>query len=196
MSRAPDDPLARYWPRYCEENVWHACDAMAGDSRDVLAVVIANRSGRVAVFRQRAARGRPGEAIAWDYHVVLAVRADTGWTVVDPDSTLPCPCAADVYLAESFPALPEPLARYRPLFRVVDAATYRARFASDRRHMRDGRGGWWSEPPPWPPIGAGHVLDRLIDMDDPFVGERADLEGLRRRLDVSPRPPPREGSTR
>lgn len=177
------DPNAPYCARYCEENVWHRCAAASARGDRALAIVIANHHGRVAVFQQRAAR-QPDRPMAWDYHVIFAEADDTGWWVIDVDSALDMPCPADVYLAASFPPLPARLAAYRPLFRVVDAATFHARLATDRRHMRDGLGRYASPPPPWPTIGHGHNLDRLIDVRDDFLGEVVDLAGLRARLDV------------
>jgi len=186
VSDLPFDPHARYWPRYCEENVWHWCEALAGTGRDALVLVVASPSGRVAVFRQRAARP-PGGAVAWDYHVLLLLGSGAGWLAVDPDSTLPCPCAAGRYLDESFPDLPERLSAYRPRFRVIDAATYREALASDRRHMRDGRGGFFSDPPPWPPVGRGHNLHRLVDVRAQWIGDILDIAGLRARLGLRAR---------
>ncbi len=177
------DRHAPYCARYCEENVWHRCAEPREANSTALVLVISNHQQRVAVFEQRAARA-PGQPMAWDYHVVFAQSDASGWWVIDVDSTLAIPCRADRYLAASFPILPERLSAYRPLFRVVDAATYRDRLATDRRHMRDGRGLYLSPPPAWPPIGEGHNLDRLIDMRDPFVGEVVDLDGLRERLGV------------
>jgi len=177
------DPRARYCPLFCEENVWQLCDALAGHGVEALAIVVSNLARCVAVFHQRAARA-PGSYVAWDYHVVLAVRDAGEWQIVDADTTLPGPCPAADYLAASFPDLPESASAYRPRFRVVEAAAYHDTLASDRRHMRGTDGGWLSEPPPWPLIGSGHNLDRFIDMDDTFVGEVLDLPGLRARLGV------------
>lgn len=183
MSGPSVDRDAPYCARYCEENVWHRCTALGAAAEAALVWVISNERQRVAVFEQRAARTFE-QPMAWDYHVVLAQPGDAGWWVIDVDSTLDLPCPADAYLAASFPDLPARLAAYRPLFRVVDAATYRDRFASDRRHMRDRRGRYASPPPAWPTIGEGHNLDRLIDMRDGFLGEVVDLEGLRARLGI------------
>lgn len=178
------DVNARYWPCYCEENVWHLCDAL--DSRDAveaeaLVIVVSNRAGHVAMYRQAAAHA-PEAPVAWDYHVVLAMGRPGEWLIYDADTTLPQPCSADDYLSASFPDLPETSADYRPLFRWVDAASYRATLATDRRHMRTASGEWLRAAPTWPPIGRGHNLHRFIDMDDRFVGAVVDLAGLRGRL--------------
>lgn len=183
MTTAALDPLTHYWPRYCEENVWFLCDALleAGGADEALVLVVTNAAHRVAMFRQRAAR-RPDGLIVWDYHVVLAVRDDLHWQIVDADTTLPRPCAAAEYLDTSFPPLIDAAAHLRPMFRVTDAAAYHAALGSDRRHMRDPLGDWLSAPPPWPEIGDGHNLDRFLDVEDPFIGDVLDLEGLRDRI--------------
>jgi len=183
VSGPPVDRDLPYCARYCEENVWHRCAAPGAAESGALVVVISNAAQRVAVFEQRASRA-VGKPMAWDYHVVFAQPDETGWWVIDVDSRLALPCRADAYLAASFPALPERLAAYRPLFRLIDASTYRDRLASDRRHMRDRRGRYASPPPDWPTIGAGHNLDRLIDMRDDFLGEVVDLAGLRQRFGI------------
>ncbi|MAJ59236.1 MAG: hypothetical protein CBC48_03935 [bacterium TMED88] len=169
----------RYWPFYCEENVWSLCQAACGQPVDARAVVVTGQDGPVAFLRQRAL---PAEEciLTWDYHVFLLFREPhRSWKVFDPDTILPQPCSADVYALGSFPDLDPTASGYRPRFRCVEASLYVKTFCSDRRHMRDASGQYFQTPPPWPTVGHGHNLDRLIDMSDPFVGEILDDKEFR-----------------
>lgn len=175
----------RYAACYCEENVWH----LAVDPRIPeplrYAVFISNAARCCPVWAQRSAPG-PGVPAMWDYHVVLVATAGPSHlpVVYDLDTALSLPVPLAEYLAESFPLAGRLEPELEPRFRVVEAAELRARFASDRSHMRTGEG--WSAPPPsWPPIHAGAEvmnLDRFLDMEDGFAGELLDLDGLRARF--------------
>ena len=160
-----------YCPFYCEENIWHlAADPRVGDgARRVL--VISNPERRVALWNQRAGSDDDDGLVVWDYHVVLLCQM----RVWDLDTTLGLPSPASVYFPHTFRGAPAPFA---PQFRVMDAAAYRRVFASDRRHMREPGGGFVREPPAWPPIGEGHVLEQLIDLAVPEPGVIVDLPGL------------------
>lgn len=116
----------------------------------------------MAIYAQRAAV-EAGYPVIWDYHVVLFVRRE-GWRVWDLDSALGLDVPLATYLAASFPPLGNPPG-YAPRFRVMTAADFRAGLATDRRHMR-GPDGWHQPPPPWPAIGEGFTLDRLLDLTD------------------------------
>ena len=173
------EPAPRYWPRYCEEAVWHACDRSALDGHEACAVFVSNTDRTVAMWEQRSVpAGRP---VVWDYHVFLSVRRASGWIVIDPDCRLSGESPTALYLDCSFPDLPQELASLRPRFRVVPAAVYREAFCTDRSHMRV-QGEWLSDPPPWPAIGNGTNLMRFVDVEDPFLGEILDIEELRSRL--------------
>ena len=116
---------ARYWPFFCEENVWHLCsdrDAIQGPVEGRRVVFVSNARKRVAMRRQRAGRG--GDVV-WDYHVVLLAEGRL-W---DLDTTLGFGIAPAVWLAESFVAGP-----LEPRFRVIDAPSYLASFASASGH--------------------------------------------------------------
>jgi len=181
------DPHEKYWPYYCEENVWHLCEGLpnAEGEAEALVIFISNAARSVAVWNQRAADA-PDEALLWDYHVILATRADATreWEIIDHDSLLPCPAPAETYLAESFPNLPDRWARHLPRFRVLPAALYRRELCTDRRHMRTDDGGWRSPPPPGPPLGEGSNLMDFVDMEAEFLGEIVDLRALKRRLAI------------
>lgn len=168
-------------PFYCEENIWHlAADPRVGDGERVVAV-LSNSIGGVACFGQRAAE-ELGEPVLWDYHVVLLRLTDRVWEVWDLDTARGLPLPALAWLQMTFgPAgwLPR---MFWPRFRLLGADAYRDVLVSDRAHMRTARG-WRHPPPPWPPIGeGGPTLDRLLDLDDPWIGEIVEREELEARL--------------
>lgn len=100
---------------------------------------------------------RVADPMHWDYHVVALARDDQGVIkVYDVDSTLPWGCRLDgaarrtrrrsrreeylrASLVHTLPssrdAPPGPNEALRSLFRCVPAASYLARFSSDRSHM-------------------------------------------------------------
>ncbi len=174
-------PWPKYHPFYCEENAWWLCadPALGPGPRDVLFVL--SEAGACPVAAQRAAP--VGEACWWDYHVVVLDGSTRIW---DPDSRLGCPVAADDWLAGSFPSIDRLPAAFKPLFRRVPAADYRARLATDRSHMRDTEGNWLHAPPPWPPPwpagdqGIGLDAYRSLGGDGP--GELLSFEALRARV--------------
>lgn len=167
----------RYHPCYCEENVWHLCadPQVVGQGR--AAIVISNHTRTVAVAHQRAAP-RPELPIVWDYHVVLAARGPQGLTIWDLDSTLGMPVPLADYLRQGLAAPLGFAPPYDAWFRVIAAARYREVLCSDRSHMRDEQGRYRMPPPPWPAIGTGTNLMRLVDMDDPIVGDVVGLSEL------------------
>lgn len=173
-ARAEHD--APYW---CEENAWHLC-AEPRIGAGALVVVIGNPWRTVALWHQRAA-SRPDAPVVWDYHVVVVSRDARVW---DLDTRLEFPIVLDVYLGKTFRM--GVAARLQPRFRAIDAADYRSRFASDRRHMLDADGDWQRPPPPWPAIGEGHVLDALLDADDDAFGPWLDDRALRAQVSGAP----------
>jgi hypothetical protein len=163
----------RYWPYFCEENVWHLCsdrEAIEGPVEGRQVVFISNARRQVAMHHTRAGAGR---VIVWDYHVVL-LAAGRLW---DLDTTLGFGIPPSRWLAESF--VPGPL---EPRFRVIDAPAYVTSFASDRSHMIDADGRPLKPLPPWPAIGRGMNLMRFVDMAEPFLGDVTDLETLLHRF--------------
>ncbi|HEY4220068.1 MAG TPA: hypothetical protein VGO62_01970 [Myxococcota bacterium] len=156
----------RYCPYFCEENVWHLCadDAVSAPLGQRHALLISNAARAVKMRHQRAAGGG---VVVWDYHVVLAAPG----AVHDLDCTLGIPIAAARYVADCF-------VDDDVQFRMVPAATYRALFASDRSHMDASQHPF----PPWPPIGAGMTLPRLLDFTDAFGGDVVDKRELLRRI--------------
>ncbi len=165
---------ARYWPFFCEENIWHLCsDRVSMDTPDdERRVVFVSNPRRQVAMRYQRAGGKTG--VVWDYHVVL-LAAGRLW---DLDTTLGFGISSALWLEESFVA--EPL---EPRFRVIDAPTFVASFASDRSHMIGPDGRPLKPLPPWPPIGTGTNLMRFVDMVEPFLGEVTDAEGLRAMME-------------
>ncbi len=184
--------LARYRARYCEENVWHICAPDLLSGRRAWVIFVSNDEREVAVWHQRAARGEEAP-ILWDYHVVLWVEPSEGepgeGLVLDLDSRLPLPCPVRLWLQASFPELREEYARFRPRFRVIEAARYRSALCTDRSHMRRADGHYRAPPPEREPIGQGTNLMRFVDMRRPFLGDVLDLPGLLTRLEAVAPPP-------
>lgn len=180
----------RYHAFYCEENVWHLCQAPALAAQARRVVFVSNAQRACPLWLQRAAPSAH-QPVVWDYHVVLVARPhpEARWRVWDLDTLLPFPCDLDDWLRASFAppgAIPD---RYAPRFRVLDAQRYLDTFASDRSHMRRDDGAWTVAPPPWPCIqtaAASMNLMRFVDTQDPtFVGHIDDLPGLRRRFGLA-----------
>lgn len=186
----------RYAPSYCEENVWHLCGEPRFARVEARVVFVSNAERACALWCQRSAE-RPGEAVVWDYHVILAARAACGWEVWDLDTTLGAPVPLAEYLAMTFvdlrllpPPLLDELAGLAPRFRVLEAELYRAEFSSDRSHMEGA--GWEIRPPapPWPAIvrrGVPSFL-RWAAMGPGAENDLVGLEGLEAALE---RPPSR-----
>lgn len=173
-----------YQPFYCEENIWLLAqrdELFAGVRREVVFIVGHRPGARVACWYQRAAR--PFEAVAWDYHVVLADLPGGAETpeIWDLDTRLPCPCPASLWVQATFqdPArVPE---QFHPLFSVAPAELYLRELATDRSHMRDPDGSYHRPPPPWDPPGAPRMT--LPAWVSPIGGPGVVLDrvGLERR---------------
>ncbi len=183
----PAPPGVPYWPFYCEESAWRLLATTSLVTGPASALLVANRFGRVACWASRAVGARPigwsvdslpGEAVPWDYHVVVVELTPAGWVTWDPDSWLgPIAPAAD-WLRATFldPALVRE--RYHPRFRLVPRDTWVAELATDRSHMKDRRGRWLKPPPPWDPPGAerGSNLAAWLDQDHLDWCDRQTLE--------------------
>jgi hypothetical protein len=107
---------------------------------------------------------------------------DGAGRIWDLDSRLGYPEPACRWLGGSFPFIERLPAEFRPRFRLVPAAEYRAGFASDRSHMRGADGGWLHPPPPWPPIGAGMTLPAYRSAAPGGPGELLDWPHMLQRL--------------
>jgi len=188
-SPQPERKTALYTPYFCEENVYQLLRDPFFAERRAHALFITNAAAGVAMLWQRAGRGEP---VVWDYHAIALSFDGKRGLVWDLDSALPFPCEARRYLDSSFPA--EIPARFRPWFKCVLRGEFLDRFASDRRHMRDGEGRFIAPPPPWPPIQPDtereaetqeprHNLGEFLDMASEARGSVLSLPELRRRLD-------------
>ncbi|MEN8167350.1 MAG: hypothetical protein ABFR65_07735 [Pseudomonadota bacterium] len=125
-----------YTPLFCEENIWLLTNKLrdSGRSDEPMSVLFfSNPSKSIMLWRQKAAQA--GQAIVWDYHVVLQVHRNQDDWIYDFDSRLPFPCCLSTYLSLTFPeqtALPE---RYRTWIRQIPAREYLKHLYSDRSHM-------------------------------------------------------------
>lgn len=145
MKASPlDSPYQAFW---CEENIWHLAAAPLIGVGERYVLIITGTSGHVACWEQQLAP--PGQVIAWDYHVVLAVR-DAGWVIWDFDTRLGCPVPMQTWLSHTFSGRTRVATDYQPRFLMIPAHEYRAQFTTDRAHMRDPDGNWLQPPPDWP----------------------------------------------
>jgi hypothetical protein len=175
MSNGPPSSIS-YRAFWCEENIWHLVQHQAAAADDRLVLVITGAQDQVACWKQKA--GNELDPVVWDYHVVLATRAD-GWQIWDLDSRLGFPVPAQTWMQMTFPYPEQVPPRFRPRFAAIPAQDYLQRFGSDRAHMRDLHGQWQQPPPPWPAIdGQGLRLADLIQQ----ARQGLDLAALRERL--------------
>ncbi len=157
----------KYWPFYCEENIWHLCQKPLLLPFERKVVFISNEKRCVAMKNQRT-----GSLVYWDYHVVLLFR-DSDWKIADLDTLLSLPCPSEEYLSNSF------VSTEAPMFRVVEADHYIRFFTSDRNHMVDQNGNYLQAPPPWNTIGpSGFNLWDFVDTAKGKYGQLYDLNGM------------------
>ncbi|MBI2572121.1 MAG: hypothetical protein HYV63_34355 [Candidatus Schekmanbacteria bacterium] len=169
----------RYQPYYCEENIWHLSADESFAECCTRVCLVTNDLHSCPLWRQRLAEA-PDLPVWWDYHVFLLAWDAGKWEVWDPDSVLPFPVDAHGYTALTFGAAAWLPPRFLPRFRIVDATTFRAAFASDRAHMRAADGTYTAAPPPWPAISpcpdAPSNLSQFLDMDHAFLGDVLNLQ--------------------
>lgn len=161
----------KYWPYYCEENIWHLVQNPVLKDLTKTVVFISNLNTTCLMHHQRA--GLLG-TVVWDYHVILM--ADE--FVFDLDTSLNFPCLKKTYLAKTFE---EPIdARFKPMFKLVPSQRYLFEFSSDRSHMLNEDGHYAQPLPNWPCINPekSHNLHRFINMSDHEFGSIYTLEGI------------------
>lgn len=175
-----------YTGHYCEENIWmlanHPDFAEALSHTHV--AIISNPLRKCPIWGQRASL-LYGDPVVWDYHVIL-IQALPGATaqVWDLDALIGAPAPLSAWWESAFPYMQHMLPQFLPMFRLFSAQDYITLLSSDRRHMRDGHGGWRAPPPPWPMIhdGASHNLEALIDFTHQEPGELLDQQAFRERF--------------
>lgn len=171
------DPLFKYCPFYCEENIWHLVQAPCFAEAERVVVVISNAMMACLFWEQRACI-EPGVPVWWDYHVVLLVRKDR-WQVYDLDTRLPCPSDASTWMRQTFQFQERMPERICPRFLLFDGDAYVREFSSDRSHMRDAAGRWQSPPPEWPPIDRGQGSGFLTFIERHLRAGSISLEEMR-----------------
>lgn len=181
----PDRDSFLYTPYYCEENVWHLCQASALAKFERKAVFVTNAMRSCAFLNQRAAPSAE-HMMFWDYHVVVLANTD-GWQIWDLDTRLGMPVPVDDYVAQTFPQHPQ-TDPFEPLFRIVECDEFVETFSSDRSHMRNQSGQWLQPPPAWEPIcrdGIWNLLD-FLDTEPGGIGFLMDRAALLKRFGASP----------
>jgi hypothetical protein len=153
-----EQPSFKYWPLYCEENIWHLCQHPFFADHQKRVVFISNQSKSCIVCCQKSATTAIAPII-WDYHVVLfakersqdAIEQPTQgqWQVWDLDSTLPLGSCAEQYLSKTLPKLRQGFDHFEPRFVTFDGDKFVQFFSSDRSHMLDGNGNWIAPHPLW-----------------------------------------------
>lgn len=180
MDRPDERSKMPYAPYYCEENIWHLADHPSLGASDKHVAFVSNDMRACPLWRQRAASDAT-TPVCWDYHVILVAGTGEASIVYDLDSLLPFPCPFARYVDETFRPEGDDPAAMRPRFRLIDAATYRTCFASDRSHMRGPDGSWRAPPPPWVPItasGPSFGLAQILDLTTPEPGEILELDAF------------------
>ncbi len=161
----------RYWPYYCEENIWHLCQNPKFERQSVNVLFISN-TGKHCFFSHQQA-GKYGQVI-WDYHVVLMVDNQ----IWDLDTLLPFPCQLTEYLEKTFSFEIE--TQFMPKFRAISREYYIKNLTSDRSHMKDSDGNYLQPPPPWPCISPemGSNIFKFTNMENPSPGTVYTLDQL------------------
>lgn len=184
-----------YTSFYCEENVWRMCDQIRKNQPDTLkeyyVVFISNKNRQVPLWMQKQGKD-PLTPVIWDYHVVLMQKPPMGSAtlVYDLDTIMAFPCPLLNYLQQVIQSDCKMKKEYHRKFRIIDASTFLATFASDRSHMRQQNGEYVQPPPDHPPIRTDDEimnLDDFIDMS-PVIGEGKvkDLKGLMKFFELPP----------
>lgn len=167
-----------YQSYYCEENIWQLCQDEQFKSGHV--IFIASKGEVFPMLNQRET-AHPLKPVFWDYHVVLLV-PDEKNQILDFDTTLTFSSEVETYFSHSFIDNNLLAAGERPWFRVLSIGEYKAKFSSDRSHMKTASG-WQAPPPPWPLIGNGaHNLPSFTDMNNSTMGEVLSFDAMLARF--------------
>lgn len=126
-----------YTALFCEENIWQLCRSLtsAGIPVDALTVLfLSNTSKEIVIFNQQYID--PGQALSYDYHVILKYCPDEGEALVfDFDTRLPFPVDWNTYQQASFPNPASLPPDQQMMVREITADEFLRCFTSDRSHM-------------------------------------------------------------
>ncbi|KAH3886433.1 protein N-terminal glutamine amidohydrolase-like [Dreissena polymorpha] len=151
---------------YCEENVWHLCNAVKvkrhGELCRCYCVFISNKDRQIPLWLQKASSSEDG-VVVWDYHVIFIHISHQGSFVYDLDSRLAFPTSFCDYFRCSI----RPCAAFKPefhrRFRLIEAELFLQTFASDRSHMLTENGEWKKPPPCYPCIRTNESENNIQD---------------------------------
>ncbi|NOQ34803.1 MAG: hypothetical protein GQ569_02795 [Methylococcaceae bacterium] len=149
-----------YTALFCEENIWHLAKTLENEGfsmENMTVLLLSNPLQQIVVLNQSSCP--EGEAVIWDYHVILQLEKNNQPWIYDFDSRLDFPISKKSYFCASFPkpdALHKP---YQMFIRYIPANNYLQRFSSDRSHMK----GIISADkfPSYPPILAKRIAERI-----------------------------------
>lgn len=108
---APRGDSAHYASCYCEENIYllalrklqEQSELLPADRPELFVVFVSSQSQQTPIWCQAANVRTPEAPVVWDYHVVLLQRDPAGERLIlDYDTTLPFPSAADAYIQLCF----------------------------------------------------------------------------------------------
>jgi len=153
-----------YTALFCEENIWLLAKSLQieGKKLEQLKILfLSNTKKQIALFEQQSAP--LGQAVIWDYHVLLLEQSAQGDSIYDFDSRLPFPCPAHQYFYSSFPEPQKLPQRLHFFIREIPAKNYLLQFYSDREHMKNQIP--LEQFPPYPIIENSPESDRIVLQD-------------------------------
>lgn len=163
-----------YTSCYCEENVWKLCELVRACQPEQLphcfVAFVSNRRQAVPIWCQKSSSRADGMSV-WDYHVIFLYRppGHGPCLIYDLDTTLGFPEEFDGYVRDAFRPHVGISPEFAQVFRVVSAAEFLDKFASDRSRMRRADGTWLKPPPPYPCIqtnSCDNNIDEFISVDE------------------------------
>lgn len=149
-----------YTKFYCEENVWKLVELISQlegiDMTKFYVLICSNNLKRTPFFHHKNGKVENMYLQIWDYHVfVIYKESKEKLYVYDLDSCLPSfPVTFSQYVQLCLQ--PHVASQFNEgmqrMYRIVKATDYLEKFASDRSHMKESNGNFYSPPPPWPAI--------------------------------------------
>jgi len=125
-----------YTALFCEENIWLLAKSLQKEGvrlEDLQILFLSNPSKQIVLFEQNSAP--LGQAVVWDYHVILWFNDSNKPLLYDFDSRLPFPCPARQYFHSSFPTVQTLPEKFHFYIRQIPANDYLEQFYSTREHM-------------------------------------------------------------